>query len=99
MSGGNTRGGLVPCGTGNCRLIGGLALAISAYDSPERVRWRKPAMKTFPRVETVAVLSVSPIEADHAFLEGALSDSRETLCPDSKWTFYRRGTPASSLPI
>src|SRR6266567_78379 len=31
-------------------------------------------MKTSPRVETVVVLSVSPIEADHALLEGAWKD-------------------------
>src|SRR6266567_3773572 len=56
-------------------------------------------MKTFPRVETVVVLSVSPIEEDHAFLEGALNDSRWTLCHGSNWTLHRRRTPASSLTI
>ncbi len=56
-------------------------------------------MNLLPRANTVVVLSVSPIDADHIFLEDVLNNSNCTLCPDSKWTLYRSRTFASALNI
>ena len=63
-----------------------------------------PAMKKPPGIETkpssnVVVLSVSPIEEDHVFLEDLMNHSEWTLCPNSKWTIYRSCTLASALTI
>ena len=62
------------------------------------------AMKKPPGIETkpsssVVVLSVSPIEEDHVFLEDLMNHSEWTLCPNSKWTIYRSCTLASALTI
>ena len=63
-----------------------------------------PTVKNPPGIETkassnVVVLSVSPMEEDHVFLEHVMNHSEWTLCPNSKWTIYSSCTLASALTI
>ena len=63
-----------------------------------RARKKPPGIETKPS-SNVVVLSVSPIEEDHVFLEDLMNHSEWTLCPNSKWTIYRSCTLASALTI
>jgi hypothetical protein len=59
-------------------------------------------MRTPPRVETgairtIPVLSASPIEEDHLFLECILSNHSDWTHANSNWTLYRRLTLESAL--
>ena len=50
-----------------------------------------------PGIETIVILSISPLEADHDSLEQALNNSNWPLCPDSRWTLQRSSTLGSGL--
>ena len=47
--------------------------------------------------ETIVILSISPVEADHDSLEQALRNSDWPLCPDSRWTLQRSRTLDAGL--
>ena len=82
------------------RIFVGQSLTSARFITPRHHR----AIKKPPGIETkpssnVVVLSVSPIEEDHVFLEDLMNHSEWTLCPNSKWTIYRSCTLASALTI
>lgn len=52
---------------------------------------RKPGIADTNRTESVTVLSISPLEPDHALLESIIRHSR--------WSLYKADTLATALPI
>jgi len=80
------------------RCVVGQSLFINQIGPHHRAMKKPPGIETKPS-SNVVVLSVSPIEEDHVFLEDLMNHSEWTLCPNSKWTIYRSCTLASALTI